>query len=179
VRLTPTPSVRAIFPFPSPCAASWRMRASTFALARGRPSLCLHAYPGVSLAEARRKGTEARESMDVHPTLARKLRVARNIEAGARTFKAVGEQWLARGKSHGYKRRGRHGTLPWSAHHVERNPEMGDVNYLRGRLLVNRFLEFAEALRSLPDLLGNSEIPCVPVIVFHSYSRRVRRREGG
>jgi integrase len=83
----------------------------------------LGAYPETTLAEARRKAQEARgaASEGIHPTTAKRVRVARNVEAGARTFKTAAERWLAQGAKQGFKRRGKDGTRPWSAHHVERN----------------------------------------------------------
>jgi integrase len=94
----------------------------------GRPVLRestagLGTYPEVSLAEARRKAQEARSaaSEGTHPTTARRVRVARNVESGARTFETVAERWLAQGAKQGFRRQGSKGTRPWSAHHVERN----------------------------------------------------------
>ena len=49
------------------------------------------------------------------------MRVARNVESGARTFQFVAERWLAQGEKQGFQRRGKDGARPWSAHHVERN----------------------------------------------------------
>lgn len=71
----------------------------------------LGAYPDVSLGEARRKAAEARASAvaGVHPTAARRVRVARNVEATAATFEVVAREWLE------------HNKPDWSAHHHERN----------------------------------------------------------
>ena len=71
----------------------------------------LGAYPEVSLEQARKKAASARQSAaeGVHPTTARRVAVARNVEAGATTFEAVAREWLARNQP------------DWSGHHYERN----------------------------------------------------------
>jgi integrase len=111
--------------------------------ADGKPQLRestagLGAYPAVSLAEARRKAAEARAAAaeGVHPTTARRVRVAVNVEAGERTFRVVAERWLEQGAKQGFQRATSKGGRPWSAHHIERNtglinrflmPDLGDL----------------------------------------------------
>jgi len=95
-------------------------------------------YPSVSLSEARRKAAQARGAAleGHHPTTARQLRVAANVEAGERTFRVVAERWLAQGAKQGFHRAATQGGRPWSAHHLERNtglinrflmPDLGDI----------------------------------------------------
>ena len=78
---------------------------------RRNPRHGLGTYPEVTLEQARKKAVIARQSAadGVHPTTARRVAVARNIEAGAATFDVVAREWLA------------HNQRDWSSHHYERN----------------------------------------------------------
>lgn len=71
----------------------------------------LGAYPETSLEEARLKAAGVRKLIaeGIHPSVDRKVRIARNIERQQATFGAVADEWLARNKPE------------WSPHHHERN----------------------------------------------------------
>ena len=61
----------------------------------------LGTYPEVSLEQARKKAASARQSAadGIHPTTARRVAIARNVEAGAATFEAVAKEWLAHNRA--------------------------------------------------------------------------------
>lgn len=79
--------------------------------AKSESTAGLGSYPEVSLEQARAKAREARQAAEsgVHPTTARRIKIAKNVEAATTTFESVANEWLEFNRSE------------WSDHHYERN----------------------------------------------------------
>jgi integrase len=89
-------------------ARYWQVR---YTLDKRESTFQIGSYPDVPLDEARTEAAKARKlvAAGIRPSVDRRVQRARNVERGEATFKAIGDEWLARNKA------------DWSAPHYERN----------------------------------------------------------
>src|SRR6476659_5962256 len=79
-------------------ARYWQVR---YTLDKRESTFQIGSYPDVPLDEARTEAAKARKlvAAGIRPSVDRRVQRARNVERGEATFKAIGDEWLARNKA--------------------------------------------------------------------------------